>query len=193
MPAFRQVGEKQLPNPVLCMAWSPKRDLIALANTTGEVGLKSFIIPETCFGIMYSFLIVWLMFGHSCCYTAWLVSSVFGAYLPVSALGKRSLHLPGDLMAKVRNDSISLLASVFLLMEAVHTFYPPFYSPVLAFSLGDTKQVVLCGVEKAEILHVFPMQHPVTCMHWMEVTEENRYLWGSQIKSVAQRMSDFKE
>lgn len=40
MPAFRQVGEKQLPNPVLCMAWSPKRDLIALANTTGEVGLK---------------------------------------------------------------------------------------------------------------------------------------------------------
>lgn len=42
MPAFRQVGEKQLPNPVLCMAWSPKRDLIALANTTGEVGFKSF-------------------------------------------------------------------------------------------------------------------------------------------------------
>lgn len=38
MPAFRQVGEKQLPNPVKCMAWSPKRDLIALANTTGEVG-----------------------------------------------------------------------------------------------------------------------------------------------------------
>lgn len=37
MPAFRQVGEKQLPNPVLCMAWSPKRDLIALANTAGEV------------------------------------------------------------------------------------------------------------------------------------------------------------
>ena len=41
MPAFRQVGEKQLPNPVLCMAWSPKRDLIALANTSGEVGLMS--------------------------------------------------------------------------------------------------------------------------------------------------------
>lgn len=45
MPAFRQVGEKQLPNPVLCMAWSPKRDLIALANTTGEVKKKfSFLI-----------------------------------------------------------------------------------------------------------------------------------------------------
>ena len=41
MPAFRQVGEKQLPNPVLCMAWSPKRDLIALANTSGEVWLMS--------------------------------------------------------------------------------------------------------------------------------------------------------
>jgi hypothetical protein len=41
MPAFRQVGEKQLPNPVLCMAWSPKRDLIALANTAGEVGKET--------------------------------------------------------------------------------------------------------------------------------------------------------
>lgn len=49
------------------------------------------------------------------------------------------------------------------------------YSPVLAFSLEDTKQVVLCGVEKAEILHVFPMQNPVTCMHWMEVMEDSRY------------------
>lgn len=42
MPAFRQVGEKQLPNPVLCMAWSPKRDLIALANTAGEVSFSSW-------------------------------------------------------------------------------------------------------------------------------------------------------
>lgn len=49
-------------------------------------------------------------------------------------------------------------------------------SSVLAFSLRDTKQVVLCGVEKAEILHVFPMQNPVTCMHWMEVTEESRFV-----------------
>uniref|UniRef100_A0A8C2ZAG3 Anaphase-promoting complex subunit 4 n=1 Tax=Cyclopterus lumpus TaxID=8103 RepID=A0A8C2ZAG3_CYCLU len=105
MPAFRQVGEKQLPNPVLCMAWSPKRDLIALANTTGEVALK------TCVLILK-------------------LSSAFGAYHPV----------------------------------------------ILAFSLGDTKQVVLCGVEKAEILHVFPMQNSVTCMHWMEVTEESSAL-----------------
>lgn len=51
-------------------------------------------------------------------------------------------------------------------------------SPVLAFSLGDTKQVVLCGVEKAEVLHVFSMQNTVTCMHWMEVMEENRYAGG---------------
>lgn len=48
-------------------------------------------------------------------------------------------------------------------------------SPVLAFSLEDTKQVVLCGVEKAEILHVFPLQNSVTCMHWMEVMEDSRY------------------
>uniref|UniRef100_A0A8D2JJQ4 Anaphase-promoting complex subunit 4 n=1 Tax=Varanus komodoensis TaxID=61221 RepID=A0A8D2JJQ4_VARKO len=37
MPAFRQVGEKQLPQEVIFMAWSPKRDLIALANKAGEV------------------------------------------------------------------------------------------------------------------------------------------------------------
>lgn len=63
MPAFRQVGEKQLPNPILYMAWSPKRDLIALANTAGEVGLKSFIInhkPTCCLGISCHYLIVWL-------------------------------------------------------------------------------------------------------------------------------------
>ena len=61
MPAFRQVGEKQLPNPVLCMAWSPKRDLIALANTTGEVKkkLKRFI-PKTCLVVFYDFVILWL-------------------------------------------------------------------------------------------------------------------------------------
>ncbi|KAH0616270.1 hypothetical protein JD844_027265 [Phrynosoma platyrhinos] len=37
MPAFRQVGEKQLPQEVIFMAWSPKRDLIALANKVGEI------------------------------------------------------------------------------------------------------------------------------------------------------------
>uniref|UniRef100_H9GKA5 Anaphase-promoting complex subunit 4 n=1 Tax=Anolis carolinensis TaxID=28377 RepID=H9GKA5_ANOCA len=37
MPAFRQVGEKQLPQEIIFMAWSPKRDLIALANKIGEV------------------------------------------------------------------------------------------------------------------------------------------------------------
>ncbi|NXN17674.1 APC4 protein, partial [Indicator maculatus] len=37
MPAFRQVGEKQLPQEVVFMAWSPKRDLIVLANRAGEV------------------------------------------------------------------------------------------------------------------------------------------------------------
>lgn len=51
-----------------------------------------------------------------------------------------------------------------------------FHLPVLAFSLEDTKQVVLCGVEKAEILHVFPVQNSITCMHWMEVAEDSRYV-----------------
>ncbi|XP_058494472.1 anaphase-promoting complex subunit 4 [Solea solea] len=114
MPAFRQVGEKQLPNPVLCMAWSPRRDLIALANTTGELLLHR----------LASFQRVWS--------------------LPPSE------HTGTEITALAwRPDG-----------------------KILAFSLGDTKQVVLCGVEKAEILHVFPVQNPVTCMHWMEVMEE---------------------
>lgn len=36
-PSFRLVGEKQLPQEIVFLVWSPKRDLIALANTTGEV------------------------------------------------------------------------------------------------------------------------------------------------------------
>ncbi|XP_034438230.1 anaphase-promoting complex subunit 4 [Hippoglossus hippoglossus] len=118
MPAFRQVGEKQLPNPVLCMAWSPRRDLIALANTTGELLLHR----------LASFQRVW-----------------------------------------------SLPPSEYTGKEITALAWRP-DGKILAFSLGDTKQVVLCGVEKAEILHVFPMQNPVTCMHWMEVTEESSAL-----------------
>uniref|UniRef100_A0AAQ5ZZG6 Anaphase-promoting complex subunit 4 n=1 Tax=Amphiprion ocellaris TaxID=80972 RepID=A0AAQ5ZZG6_AMPOC len=118
MPAFRQVGEKQLPNPVLCMAWSPKRDLIALANTTGELLLHR----------LASFQRVW-----------------------------------------------SLPPSEYTGKEITALAWRP-DGKILAFSLGDTKQVVLCGVEKAEILHVFPMQSPVTCMHWMEVMEESSAL-----------------
>uniref|UniRef100_A0A3B4YZ32 Anaphase-promoting complex subunit 4 n=1 Tax=Seriola lalandi dorsalis TaxID=1841481 RepID=A0A3B4YZ32_SERLL len=118
MPAFRQVGEKQLPNPVLCMAWSPKRDLIALANTTGELLLHR----------LASFQRVW-----------------------------------------------SLPPSEYTGKEITALAWRP-DGKILAFSLGDTKQVVLCGVEKAEILHVFPVQNPVTCMHWMEVMEESSAL-----------------
>uniref|UniRef100_A0A8C4E8L3 Anaphase-promoting complex subunit 4 n=1 Tax=Dicentrarchus labrax TaxID=13489 RepID=A0A8C4E8L3_DICLA len=118
MPAFRQVGEKQLPNPVLCMAWSPKRDLIALANTTGELLLHR----------LNSFQRVW-----------------------------------------------SLPPSEYTGKEITALAWRP-DGKILAFSLADTKQVVLCGVEKAEILHVFPMQNPVTCMHWMEVVEESSAL-----------------
>ncbi|XP_077389622.1 anaphase-promoting complex subunit 4 [Festucalex cinctus] len=115
MPAFRQVGKKQLPNPVLCMAWSPKRDLIALASTTGELLLHR----------LTNFQRVWSL-------------------APSEHIGKEITALAWRPDGKI-----------------------------LAFSLGDTKQVVLCGVEKAEILHVFHMQNPVSCMHWMEVTEES--------------------
>lgn len=102
MPAFRQVGEKQLPNPILCMSWSPKRDLIALANTTGEVGMHTFFYFKTLTPFML-FLIPYLYLFFSYCSIVWLASSVFGAYLPLSAQGRRYQHSPGDLMEKVSN------------------------------------------------------------------------------------------
>lgn len=41
--------------------------------------------------------------------------------------------------------------------------------------MGDTKQVVLCDAEKAEILHLFPVEYPASCMHWMEVQDDSRW------------------
>lgn len=79
-------------------------------------------------------------------------------------------------MAKVRNDCVHIFVVSHVVVNGkMKLLYSSLCSPVLAFSLEDTKQVVLCGVEKAEILHVFPMQNPVTCMHWMEVMEDSRY------------------
>lgn len=118
MPAFRQVGEKQLPNPILFMAWSPKRDLIALANTAGELLLHR----------LANFQRVWSL-------------------PPNENTGKEITSLAWRPDGKI-----------------------------LAFSVGDTKQVVLCDAEKAEILHLFPVEYPVSCMHWMEVQDESSTL-----------------
>ncbi|XDV42067.1 hypothetical protein PO909_010812 [Leuciscus waleckii] len=118
MPAFRQVGEKQLPNPILYMAWSPKRDLIALANTAGELLLHR----------LASFQRVWSL-------------------PPNENTGKEITSLAWRPDGKI-----------------------------LAFSVGDTKQVVLCDAEKAEILHLFPVDYPVSCMHWMEVQDDSSTL-----------------
>ena len=134
MPAFRQVGEKQLPNPVLCMAWSPKRDLIALANTTGEVG--SFIYPETCLGIFHCCVIVWLVFVCSYFYTAWRVSSVFGAYRPVTILGRKSLHWHGDPTAKVRSDCVHISVISHCLLPGHLSFYTPVLLPSTGLQSG---------------------------------------------------------
>ncbi|XP_062857331.1 anaphase-promoting complex subunit 4 [Trichomycterus rosablanca] len=114
MPAFRQVGEKQLPNPVLYMAWSPKRDLIALANTAGELLLHR----------LANFQRVWSL-------------------APNENTGKEITSLAWRPDGKI-----------------------------LAFSVGDTKQVIMCDAEKAEILHLFPVDSPVSCMHWMEVQSD---------------------
>lgn len=118
MPAFRQVGEKQLPNQILYMAWCPKRDLIALANTTGELLLHR----------LANFHRVWSL-------------------PPNENTGKEITSLAWRPDGKV-----------------------------LAFSVGDTKQVVLCDAEKAEILHLFPVEHPASCMHWMEVQDDSSTL-----------------
>ncbi|XP_030628462.1 anaphase-promoting complex subunit 4 [Chanos chanos] len=118
MPAFRQVVEKQLPNPILYMAWSPKRDLIAMANTAGELLLHR----------LANFQRVWIL-------------------PPNENTGKEITALAWRPDGKI-----------------------------LAFSLGDTKQVVLCDAEKAEILHLFPVDYTVSCMHWMEVQEDNSTL-----------------
>uniref|UniRef100_A0A8C5A1Z4 Anaphase-promoting complex subunit 4 n=1 Tax=Gadus morhua TaxID=8049 RepID=A0A8C5A1Z4_GADMO len=111
-------GEKQLPNPVLCMAWSPKRDLIALANTSGELLLHR----------LANFHRVW-----------------------------------------------SLPATEHTGKEITALAWRP-DGKILAFALGDTKQVVLCDVEKAEILHLFTVENAVSCMTWMEVVEESSVL-----------------
>uniref|UniRef100_A0A4W3IVA7 Anaphase-promoting complex subunit 4 n=1 Tax=Callorhinchus milii TaxID=7868 RepID=A0A4W3IVA7_CALMI len=114
MPAFRQVGEKQLPNEILCMVWSPKRDLIALANKAGEVLLHR----------LAHFQRVWSL-------------------APNENTGKEVTSLAWRPDGKV-----------------------------LAFSLADTRRIVLCDVEKAEILHFFTLENVVTCMHWTEVTDQ---------------------
>ncbi|XP_066576052.1 anaphase-promoting complex subunit 4 [Amia ocellicauda] len=118
MPAFRQVGEKQLPNPILFMVWSPKRDLIALANQAGELLLHR----------LANFQRVWTL-------------------PPNENTGKEITSLAWRPDGKI-----------------------------LAFSVGDTNQVILCDVEKAEILHIFPVETPVSCMHWMEVSDDNSVL-----------------
>lgn len=46
-PSFRVVGEKQLPQEVVFLVWSPKRDLIALANTAGEVSERPPARPQS--------------------------------------------------------------------------------------------------------------------------------------------------
>lgn len=81
----------------------------------------------------------------------------------------------------------AFFVTCLLISDKLNVLNSALASQVLAFSLGDTKQVVLCGVEKAEVLHVFLMQSTVTCMHWMEVMEENRYAGDSGTKQVMYR------
>lgn len=116
------------------------------------------------------------VFLCSCCSTVWQISSVFGACNPARLLAGRSLPLLGDLMAKVCPNFSPLFLLISHHVVVVNECFVSIYPPVLAFSLEDTKLVVLCGVEKAEVLHVFPVQNSITCMHWMEVAEDCRFV-----------------
>nr|DBA16188.1 TPA: hypothetical protein GDO54_003607 [Pyxicephalus adspersus] len=118
MRSFHQVGEKQLPQEIIFMSWSPKRDLIALVNKTGEVLLHRL------------------------------------------ANIQRIWNLPPN---ENTGKEVSCLA-----------WRPD--GKILAFGLSDTKRVVLCDVEKPESLHSFSVETTVSCMHWMEVTEESSVL-----------------
>ncbi|KAM5132349.1 anaphase-promoting complex subunit 4 isoform 1-T4 [Mantella aurantiaca] len=118
MRSFRQVGEKQLPHEIIFMSWSPRRDLIALVNKTGEVLLHRLANIQR----------VW--------------------------------NLPPN---ENTGKEVSCLA-----------WRPD--GKILAFGLADTRRVVLCDVEKPESLHSFSVETTVSCMHWMEVTEESSVL-----------------
>lgn len=69
-----------------------------------------------------------------------------------------------DVILKIQIKSSTGVSIIFLLLLMT----------VLAFSVGDTKQVVLCDAEKAEILHLFPVDCSVSCMHWMEVQSDSK-------------------
>ncbi|KAK6308898.1 hypothetical protein J4Q44_G00203610 [Coregonus suidteri] len=140
MPAFRQVGEKQLPNPVLCMAWSPKTDLIALPNTAGEWGRSN---SPTLFCVWHG------LQRRISLPSQTLLASCYCITLQIS-----SVCLPPN---ENTGKEITVLA-----------WRPD--GKILAFSLRDTKLVVLCD---AEILHLFPVENPVSCMCWLEVLEES--------------------
>ena len=49
---FRQVDEKHVSSEVVQMLWSPRMDLIAVANIQGEVStsIAYFFLPIFCFG-----------------------------------------------------------------------------------------------------------------------------------------------
>ncbi|XP_053560056.1 anaphase-promoting complex subunit 4 isoform X2 [Bombina bombina] len=130
MPSFRQVGEKQLPHEIIFMAWSPKRDLIALVNKAGEILLHRLANIQR----------VWSL-------------------PPNENTGKDVTSMAWRPDGKI-----------------------------LAFSLADTKRVVLCDVEKPETLHSFSVETPVSCMHWMEVTEENSF--NATAKIFSEEKSD---
>lgn len=80
-----------------------------------------------------------------------------------------------DIILKIQIKSGTGVSIIFLLLLLL---------TVLAFSVGDTKQVVLCDAEKAEILHLFPVDCPVSCMHWMEVQSDSKCVLSVIVNNV---------
>ncbi|XP_066278260.1 anaphase-promoting complex subunit 4-like [Branchiostoma lanceolatum] len=113
--SFRQLKEKSLSTEVTQMQWNPKMDLLALANTQGEVWLHRLNWQRV-----------------------WTLSPPTGA---TEGQGVTGLAWRPD-------------------------------GQVLGVGY-QSGQVVLCDVEKAEVLHTSTLSHPVSCMTWQEAEEKH--------------------
>eukprot|EP00058_Branchiostoma_floridae_P023512 XP_002609002.1 hypothetical protein BRAFLDRAFT_124012 [Branchiostoma floridae] len=114
--SFRQLKEKSLSTEVTQMQWNPKMDLLALANTQGEVWLHRLNWQRV-----------------------WTLSPPTGT---TEGQGVTGLAWRPD-------------------------------GQVLGVGYQNG-QVVLCDVEKAEVLHTSTLSHPVSCMTWQEAEDKHR-------------------
>lgn len=100
--SFPAGGREAAPQPGPVHGLVPQEGSHCSGQHRWRGGLKSLTVQCTWTSFMvYNCMSAFL----SCCCTAWLVSSVYGACSPVNILGRRLPRLLGDLMANVRHDN----------------------------------------------------------------------------------------